>query len=126
MEKKAYYKWMFLANAFWAWFLSASAIMAGPTSDMNLSDTGVFYYNGFMFSVMLFGIGYFIVGLDITRNHGIVLMSIIAKTLVFISFTIYYVMGVVTPFQLIVGAIDMATAFLFLEFLIWNKKQRGK
>ncbi len=118
MDKRKYYKWMFVINALWAWFLSASALMSGPTTDMNLSEVGVVYYNGFMLSVLLFGIGYFIVGINITQNHGIVILSIIAKTLVFISFTTYFFIGLVSQFQFIVGIIDLASAILFIEFLV--------
>ena len=75
-----------------------------------------------MLTVIIFGIGYLIVGLNIDQNHWIVLMGIIGKLLVFLFFTINYIDGAIILFKLIIAIGDLIFAILFIEFLLNFKK----
>lgn len=68
------------------------------------------------------GIGYFMVGLNIDKNHGIVTIGAIAKILVFIFFLAYFSLGVVQIDNVLIGTGDLIFAILFIEFLVNYKK----
>jgi hypothetical protein len=72
--------------------------------------------------VIIMGIGYLIVGLNIDQNHWIVLMGIIGKLSVFVFFTIQYINGDIALLKLIIAIGDLIFAILFVEFLLNFKK----
>ncbi len=100
-------------------------IVFGPSaSDLILNNT--YAYIGFhftMFSVLLFALGYYIVYLDITKNHGIVLLGAIGKFFFFSYYTYEYLRGNATLFLLSMVTVDMIFGFIFLHFL-WLKRSK--
>lgn len=79
-----------------------------------------FYYM-FWGSVLIFGIGYYFVSRDITKNRGIVWMGIIGKTPVFIYFCYSYFSGHSLLLSLLGGTGDLMFTILFLLFL-WQTR----
>ena len=91
MDKKQYYKYMFLCAGLWnsvvgLIFLLVSIIMLptlAASYDMEIPPSS-FFIHGFLVLVIIIGIGFFIVSRDISKNHGIAQMSVIEKFLIFI------------------------------------------
>lgn len=123
MEKRKYYKIIFMIDAVKAWLL---AIMAYAMGAGDIGLEGTMYFNGFMMAVIVVGIGYFIIGLDIDKNHGLVITSIIIQAAVFMFFTYYFAIGVAASLQFGAGIIDLIFAILFTEFLLNYKKLPAK
>ena len=130
MNRAAYYKALFIIGGVWNFILSVPFLLLSffDRALLSLFVVGIFtgatlmYYQVFLWFVIVFGIGYTIVGLDLDKNHGIVLLGAIAKILAFISFVAYYLSGDV-PFSLaMIGIGDLIFAILFIEFLINYKK----
>jgi hypothetical protein len=122
LDKRKYYKYLFIIGAIYAWLAAGSAYIMSYFGTPAFLYESMIYYQGFMFAVIIFGIGYLIVGLNIDQNHGIVLMGIIGKLLVFVFFTIHYINGAIASLQLIIAIGDLIYAILFIEFLLNFKK----
>ena len=118
MERKVYYKYMFIVGAIWNLAVAISLLIMSYFINLGFSTLGLIYYQGFLNSVILFGIGYYIVGRDINKNHAIVLLGIAGKITVFTFFLAYFLLGIMTIFEVIAGTIDLIFACLFIEFLI--------
>lgn len=74
--------------------------------------------------IVTFGIGYLMVGRDISQNRGIVVLGIIGKTLFFAACSSAYFSGVVNAMVLLTGIIDMIFVFLFAEFLVTSARHQ--
>jgi len=122
LEKTVYYKYMFIIGAIWNLAVAIPLLIMSYIITTGLSTLGLIYYQAFLNSVILFGFGYYIVGRDINKNHGIVLLGIIGKILVFIFFLTYFILGIMTIFEVLAGTIDLIFACLFIEFLIKFEK----
>ena len=85
-------------------------------------DLSLMYYQGFLLAVLVFGIGYLMVGLDLENNHLVILLAVIAKALVFLVFLIYYISGDLPLFEMLAGVGDLIFSIFFIEFLINYKK----
>ena len=72
--------------------------------------------------VFVFGIGYYWVSKDLSKNHDIVKLGIIAKILVFMIFSYHYLTGNMPLLIALCGVVDLIFAILFLEFLMNMKK----
>jgi hypothetical protein len=123
---------MFIAAALWNAGVSIPAIAApgflipmifGESArDALISNTyGYIAFNCTMFSVFLFGIGYYIVSRDITRNRGIVYLGIILKSFFFFYMTYHFILGNVTFMMQGVVAGDLLFVILFFIFLHQTK-----
>ena len=120
MAKRTYYRALFFIDAIKAWLLAIQALLMDNSALLNA--TGQMFYTSFMVCVMIVGLGYFIVGLNLDQNHGLVITSIVAQLSVFALFTYYYTIGVAIQLQLIAGIMDLVFACLMMEFLINYKK----
>jgi len=72
--------------------------------------------------VFVFGIGYYWVSKDLSKNHDIVKLGIIAKILVFLIFSYHYLFGNMPLMIALFSVVDLIFAILFIEFL----KNTGK
>ena len=128
VSDKAYTKMFFIA-ALWNFSLSLSWILFpklilkmtfGREMDPSLV-LGNYYASTYFFSfwvaIFLFGLGYYLVSRDITKNHGIIWMGICGKLAVFFFFTYSYITGLSTFFSFVGGAGDFVFTILFLLFL---------
>ena len=109
---------MFIIGAIWNLAAAISLLIMSYFINLGLSTLGLIYYQFFLNSVILFGIGYFIVGININKNHGIVLLGIVGKIGVFTYFLAYFILGIMTILLVIAGIIDLIFACLFVEFLL--------
>ncbi|NEU74223.1 hypothetical protein PI95_017060 [Hassallia byssoidea VB512170] len=82
------------------------------------------YSHLFLVLVFVIGIGYWWVGQDIDRNHGIVKLGIIAQSSVFAVLAYHTFANKLHPFYLIPGVIDLTFAIIFVLFL--NSYARSK
>jgi len=114
MEKKTYYKYLFIVAAIWNWVAGILFIAEGLGEPVSLLQA---LYVGLGNTILLGGIGFFFVSLDVKKNNGIALMGIIGKFIAFISVLIYFSLGVGDTFTVIAGTIDLIFALLFIEFL---------
>ena len=122
MEKKDYYKYMFIIGAIWNLFLAVPMFTMSFFDASGFSGASLMYYQGFMMAVILFGIGYLIVGLNLDDNHAIILLGIIGKVLLFVFFLSYYLLGYIPFYTVIMGVVDLIFSILFIEFLMNYKK----
>jgi hypothetical protein len=124
MDKRDYYKYLFIIGALWNWVASFPFIVIVLTNPNMLLAFGLavppslIWSQLFLASVFLLGIGYFLVGKDIDSNHAVVLIGALDKILVFFVFVYYFTVGDVPLFLVLLGTGDLIFAILFLEFLI--------
>ncbi|MBF0102714.1 MAG: hypothetical protein HQK77_17575 [Desulfobacterales bacterium] len=115
-----YYKKLFYVGAIWNCSIAFfSLFFYKPLFyffHMAIPDPPVWLFL-FLGAVVVFGLGYFWVGIDLTRNDGIVKMGIIGK-IGFFSMTVYSVFtSVFHPIMLLPATIDIVFAILFGFFL---------
>ena len=76
------------------------------------------FWGDFGYAVILIGIGYAILGVDIDRNRGIVWLGIIAKLFDMIALPVRWSQGLAHPVVLAPAAIDGLFCLGFVVFLI--------
>jgi hypothetical protein len=124
LDKKVYYKFLFIIGATWNILASLSFIMtsifmrsAFPAYGITI-PISMIWLQSFLFLVANLGIGYFIVSLDISKNHGIVVIGIIAKVGYFLISLVYFIIGDIGILTLLFASVDIVFSILFIEFLI--------
>ena len=88
MDRKTYYKWLFIIGALWNWGASVQFFFWYDPIFALLNMKAINYPGVMQLAmslVFVFGIGYYWVSKDIFMNHDIVKLGIIGKTLVFFS-----------------------------------------
>lgn len=121
LNKRVYYKWLFIIAAIHAWLMVVPGYILSYM-EPPFTQEALYYYQFSLMLVILFALGYLIVGLNIEKNHGIVLLTIIGKLWVFIFVTLFYLQGIFPFIVFIVGISDLIFAFLYIEFLVNYKK----
>ena len=125
MPKQDYYKKMFFVGAIWNWVATSTFIFGYkilfPLFGMSLPVYPVFFLM-FLGLCFVFGIGYYWVSKDLTKNHGIVKMGIVGKLIVFVGLTWAGVSGQVHFILIGPGIVDLVFAILYIEFLMTSKK----
>ena len=125
MERKSYYKWLFIIGALWNW---AAGIQFFFWYDQVFAHLNMMPLNYpaimqlAMSLVFVFGIGYYWVSKDLSKNHDIVKLGIIAKFLVFMIFSYHYLIGNMPLLIALCGVVDLIFAILFLKFLMNMKR----
>jgi hypothetical protein len=76
--------------------------------------------------VISFGAGFIIVSRDISKNHGIVIIGILAKMVYFIIFVITLALKQANVLLLLNGTGDLIFAGLFGKFLYTARKEQQK
>ena len=127
-ERARYYRWLFLSAAVWNMF-SAGAVL------FLLSDAKVRGEMGFpgppdtiglqllASCLFVFGLGYYWVSRDLSRNHDLVKLGVIGKPLVFVVFFGHALAREIPVLLVIPSTVDLLFGALFLEFLL---RTRGK
>lgn len=128
MGKKIYYKYLFIIGATWNILASLSFILTSIFMRSAFPAYGIavpismIWLQSFLFLVANLGIGYFIVCMDISKNHGIVVIGIIAKLGYFLISLIYFIIGDIGFLTLSFASVDILFSILFIEFLLNHKK----
>ena len=99
-------------------------MMFGPEA-LDDSFVAAIFFRMFMLAVVIFGIGYFIVSMDLKNNHGIVWLGAISKVIVCAKMGYFYISGLATNFVLIGIFPDVVFTVLFLIFLGNGSKRDG-
>jgi len=129
MNKALYYKYMFMVVGI-GYILAAVIFgVVAPLIDNFMHFFGlqqnvqiwVWLYS-YLLIITSFGFMYFLVGLDITKNHLVISAGMIFKVSQFILWLAIYLMGLCNLPLLIVGAVDLVFAILFIEFFVNYKK----
>jgi len=124
MNKLKFYRYLFISGAIWNFVIAGTLLFKSFFGFSPFPDAALMYFQGFLMAVLLFGAGYFMVGLNINKNHGIVWLGAIGKILVFIFLVVYYFMGHIKFYLVLVGIGDLIFAILFIIFLIKYKSIR--
>jgi hypothetical protein len=123
-----FYCWLFLTAAAWN-VLSAAAVLFLLTSLRFRSEMG---YPGQVDTISLqllatclfvFGVGYYWVSRDLTRNRDLVKLGVIGKPLVFLVFLGHALTKEIPASLVAPSVVDLLFGVLFLEFLV---RTRGK
>ncbi len=129
MERRGYYKIMFfvagvenIVAALPLWFLGLSGPEAFALFDMT-APPSLFFFHATMWFIVVFGVGYLLVGRDIGKNHGIVVLGVLSKTAFGIDVIAVVALAEAAPVLLVFGIWDLLFAVLFAEFLVWTGKQ---
>jgi len=130
LNKDLYYKWLFIIGAFFNWINAITFLILSILEPNIFSLFGssypptLLFLHALLLLIFTYGIGYFIVGLDITKNHGIVILGIISKLAFFFCCLTYFLLGDVN--FIIVGLAfgDFIFACLFFEFFIYTKNKK--
>lgn len=81
------------------------------------------FSNCFAFSILIFGMGYFLVSRNPNENHAVIWMGIVGKVAVFGIFLLGLIDGRVTPYGFFGAAGDLVWAAIFLAAL--RQTRRG-
>ena len=129
MNKAIYYKYMFIVAGIGYIFAAVIFGVLAPTVATFMSffglDTNIhiwIWLYSYLLVITSLGFMYFLVGLDITRNHLVISAGMIFKFCQFIIWLIAYILGYCNLPLLIVGIVDLVFVALFIEFFINYKK----
>ncbi len=75
------------------------------------------FYNGFLVAVLLFGVGYHMVGLDPAQNRAVVVLGALGKLAVFALLIGAWLSSEFPRVLAVVASVDLAFAIPFFEFL---------
>jgi hypothetical protein len=128
-----FYSRMFLISAIWNFYFSLSGLLLPQLNlklcygeEVAIDIMNNFYsytlYNFQQSSILLVGIGYYIVSRNVNKNHGLVLLGIIGKLFFFVYFSyMYFTMRTTTvSFLAVIG--DFIFSILFAYFLVQKRK----
>ncbi|TFG06780.1 MAG: hypothetical protein EU539_06710 [Promethearchaeota archaeon] len=131
MDKKKYYKYLFIIGGIFNWAMAVSFISISILDPHIFTTFGssypptLFFLHSLLGLIFTYGIGYVILGLDIDKNQGIAILGVISKLCFFMFCVIYFLLGDLFIIIVIFGSMDFIFACLFIEFLI-NYKKRGE
>ena len=131
MDKKDYYKYMFLTGGIWNIIIGISSLITPLLIKGSLSTYGIeeppslMFYHLFYGIVLAFGIGLYLVSTNLDQNHGIVLIGVIGKIWVFFTMGFYFFVGDVNLLGVAFSVGDLIFAVLFIEFLLNYKNLKG-
>ena len=124
MDKKEYYKYLFLIGAIWnivlgVIYIFTSLLLEEPFEMVGLeTPSSLIFYYLFFGIVMIYGVGYYLVSTNLDKNHGIVLMGILGKLWVFCISCYYFLVGDFNFFGMTPSIGDLFFSILFVEFLL--------
>lgn len=130
MSKALYYKYMFMVAGI-GYILAAIifAVLAPSVPAFlpfflglgTVSQIWIWLYS-YLLVIMSLGFMYFLVGLDITKNHLVISAGMLFKISQFIIWLVIYLMDLSNLPLLIVAVVDLVFAVLFIEFFVNFKK----
>ncbi|TFF97352.1 MAG: hypothetical protein EU547_04550 [Promethearchaeota archaeon] len=124
MNKEKYYKYLFIIGAIFNWIVSSTFLIVSLLIPdiFHLFGTSrpptLFFLHSLLGLIFVYGIGYFIVGLDINKNRGCVWLGVLSKLSFFTFCVIYFLLRDLELIIVILGSLDFIFACFFIEFLI--------
>jgi hypothetical protein len=123
-----YYKWLFLSAAMWNMF-AVAALTLLSTNPKFRSVVGFPASPDAISSQLLgsclfaFGLGYYWISRDLSRNRDLVTLGVIGKPLVFVVFFGHAVAHDIPPLIVLPSIVDLLFGALFLEFLMRTRSK---
>lgn len=114
---------IFLVAALWNFAAAGSLWVAGLTAPGVFGMFGMtsppdlFYFNAMMGFIVTFGVGYLLVSRDTSRNHGVVLIGVIGKSVIVLDTIVAVAREEANAAVLGFGLVDLVFAVLFVDFL---------
>jgi hypothetical protein len=120
------------ANTRWVWFFVLAAVFNGCTGGPTFFAPGWSYsvayiappdaatlrfWGDFGFAVLLVGLGYLLIALDLNRGKGIAFLGVIAKLFDVIALPTRWAEGLAHPIVLVPAGIDALFCIGFIAFL---------
>ena len=129
MDKEKYYKYMFLFSACYNILNSLIFIIISIGKDASIfAAFGVIMPNSMIWLqislllILILGLGYIIVAMDLSQNHGLVIIGGISKVMFCIVTIIYFALEEIGLMVVLLGGLDILFVCLFIEFLLkYNK-----
>jgi hypothetical protein len=123
-----YYRRMFLAAAAWNAFAAGAVLFlltnAKFRTRMGISNPADPLSLQLLASCLfLFGLGYYWVSRALSKNHGLVKLGVIGKTIVFLLFFGQALAGSIPVTLALPTIVDLLFAALFLEFLVYWRRE---
>jgi hypothetical protein len=126
MDKRKYYKLLFLIAGIYNIGMSILSLAISPQASFGLLGMSVpaslFYFNVTTWCVIGMGVGYLIVSRDIAKNYAAVVLGAIGKTSYFVSSIVGFANKEAGTSLVVFGCIDLFFTVLFVEFLLWLRK----
>ena len=128
MERDKYYKILFIGGAFFNWINGFTFIFLSLLDPEIFSLFGtsepptMLFLHALLLLIITYGLGYFIVGLNIEKNEGVVVLGIVSKLSFFFCCLVYYLLGDVAIIMVFLASGDFIFACLFAEFLLYKRK----
>jgi len=132
-KKWDYRTWrkFFYIAALWNFFFSIPALIF-PSLQVQLmygfktTSFYILYLNTALFiTVLIFGIGYFMIAQAPEKNLGLVKLGIIGKTVVGVGFYALFSAGRVTFIPVLGGTGDLIFTFYFITYLLAGPRSAG-
>jgi hypothetical protein len=120
MKNSMTWKYLFLSKAVINWVESVGLLFGDQLIRqlLNLKPlTNPEYLHMFIVLIFIFGIGYWWVGNDLSRNRDIVKLGICAQSSVVLVLVYHTAIGNLHPLYLVPGVIDLIFSILFGLFL---------
>lgn len=114
---------MFLVAAIWNFAASVPTWIAGLAAPAVFGLFGMArppdlaFFSAMLGFIFAFGVGYLVVSRDTTKNRGVVLVAVVAKSVVVLDFAVIFARGEANFLLLGCGLVDLVFVFLFVEFL---------
>lgn len=125
MDKEKYYKILFLSASIYNILTSLIFIIVSILKEATIFTAfGVPMPNSMVWLqlslllILILGLGYIIVAMDISQNHGLVIIGGISKVVFFIITLIYLGLSEVGIMVVLLGGVDILFVCLFAEFLV--------
>ena len=128
MNKEKYYKFMLICAGLYNCINAVVFIISSifilevfPSFGVAVPISMIWLHLTLIF-IIVYGIGYFMVSMNLEKNHGIIVIGAIAKVMFFIMTLIYMFLGDVNILVVTLGSIDLLFVCLFIEFLLKYEK----
>src|SRR5580692_4019375 len=126
--RTAYYRGMFLAAAVWNVFSAGGVLFLLGSAKYRLAagfpgapDTIALQL--LACCLFVFGLGYYWVSCDLSRNRDLVTLGVIGKPLVFVVFFGHAIAHDIPPLMVLPSIVDLLFGALFLEFLMRTRSK---
>ena len=124
VNREVYHRYMYLVADLWNWILAVTFLTL-PRIDIHYfslaGDTippTLLWFDCFMGLVFAFGIGFYLISLDMHKNHGLVMIAVFEKVWVFVIGLYYFLIAEASALVLAVVTGDLIFGLLFLEDLL--------
>jgi len=71
-----------------------------------------------MLAIIIFGIGYLMAAYDPEKNHGVIILGLLSKFILFVIYTWYFVLDMATILAFLTVLGDLFWGLLFIWFLL--------